>query len=180
MKLHTLCTALLAVIVSQCACRSYRECPIVEAWPSICDQEILASMAITRAVIKPGDVPDVQQLDRDQAIVLATATKFITMQGDTVDYFLTERSLPPARSVRFKLLTPQQIQAIANDSGDFVYLAVSKIKETADGAIVTVETKWAIGKNSFLVIMSGGGYELRFRKEGTRWIFDKVDSTWIS
>jgi hypothetical protein len=137
-------------------------------------------MAIRRAVITPGDIPDGKCLNRNPAIVLSAATSYITIQGDTVYNFLTVCSLPHKRSVRFTLLTPEQIQALADDHGDFLYLSIGKIKETPDGALVTIETKWALAKDSLAGILSGGGYILRFRKDGSKWSFDKVVMNWIS
>lgn len=178
--LRALCVAFLAVLVTQPACNPFCGSP----YPDVCtprsDQDILASMAIRRAVITPGDVPDGRCLSRNPAIVLSAATSYITIQGDTVYNLLTVCSLPHKRSVRFSLLTREQIQARADDHGDFLYLSIGEIKETPDGALVTIETKWALAKDSHVGILSGGGYILLFRKDGSKWSFDKVVLTWIS
>jgi hypothetical protein len=178
--LRGLYAVFLAVLVSQLGCNPHRGFPIVESGTPPSDQEILAAMAITRAVISPGDVPDVGDLDRNSAIVLSTATNFVTMQGDKARIALTERSLPHKSSLKFALLTPEQIQAVADDRGDFIYLEISEIRETSDGALVSIGTRWAVAKNSQVAILGGGGYMLRFRKHGSRWIFDGVVWTWIS
>jgi len=177
--IRALYAALLAVLVSQPGCNPFRGLPNAEPCTPHSDKDILASMAITRAVMNPGDIPDVKLLDRSSAIVLATATSYITLQGDTVDNFLTVCSLPRKWSMRFTLLTPEQIQALADDHGNYVYLSISAIQETSDGALVTINTTWAVAKNSPVAIMSGGGYMLHFRKDGYKWSFDKVVSNWI-
>ena len=177
----SLCAILLAVLVNQLGCNLFHGKPNEELCNPHSDLDILASMAITRAVIKPGDIPDVNLLDRNPAIILATATRYITIQGEAVDTFLTECSLPHKRSVRFMLLTLEQIQALADDHGSFVYLFISEIKETSEGAVVTISTTWAVGKDSHMGgIVSGGGYLLLLRKDGSKWSFNKMGDKWIS
>ncbi len=178
-KKLALAWALLGLLEGGTGCGPLAFYPIAEPVAPVSDREILASMAIERAVIAPGDVPDANLLDRTRAIVLGTASFTITAQGDTISDPLTVRTIPQDRTEKFILLASDQIQSIADRHGDFIYLAVPLIRLSPDSATVTVETTWAVAKDSHPLIMSGGGYTLRFRKHNSVWLFEKIGAGWI-
>ena len=162
------------------ACNLFFRYPIAVPADPLGDKDSLASMAIARAVISHRDIPDFSLLSTTPAIIVESECEFVTLAGDTLTDSITVHSLPHDRSVNFALLTPAQIQKEADDHSDFVYLSVFRIRMSAQGAFVSVATTWAVGKDSRVVILSGGGYVLRFSKDGGSWMFEEVVAEWIS
>ncbi len=146
------------------------------------DADSVIALALSRAVVTRCDVPDYKLLRKSPSIVLVTTTTFVNNCSDTVDTVIGPTALPHSGSVKFSLLSPEQIQNLADERGDFVYLGVPSVHFCREEIVVAVSTNWAISRNRVdkIIIMSGGGYYLRFLMVNGSWTFDRVLSMWIS
>lgn len=71
---------------------------------------------------------------------------------------------------KFKLMKQSEIQSKADEKGDFLYLVFSKLRVQGRCVEVSLDNTWAVGKNSGLGYVSGGGQTYEFRKVKGRWI----------
>lgn len=82
-------------------------------------------------------------------------------------------------SLSIKLLTQNQIQHKANTEGDFLYLSFPEIRVRGRCVAVTVTNSFAIGRNSGMAPMSGGGLTFEYRKQAGKWS-QKFVRGWVS
>lgn len=81
--------------------------------------------------------------------------------------------------IKLKFLTQSQIQQRADRKGDFLYVSFPYFKVRGMCVAVEVSNTWAVGKNSGVGYLSGGGYRYEFRKESGKWIKKSIGG-WIS
>ena len=77
------------------------------------------------------------------------------------------------------LMEQSEIQRLADNTGDFLYLKFSELKVKGKCVSVSLDNIWAIGKNSGKGYLSGGGVTYEFRKIDNRWV-KKYVTGWIS
>ena len=158
---------LLAVIAPGCA-PSLREgfarlTPVSPAQPRT-DDEILLRKALRRAVVDEKSVPDYSLLPDPHKIVL--------LKRDTL---VTSRIVPVSDSVRFVILSSDEVRQFANHYDHFVYVTVSVGPVTGDSAWVRVSTRWAPSrKRPSLIYLSGGSCTWQYRKREGTWTFEKT------
>ncbi|MDQ6788662.1 MAG: carboxypeptidase-like regulatory domain-containing protein [Acidobacteriota bacterium] len=85
--------------------------------------------------------------------------------------------LPP--NINLKLMTKKQIQSRADNTKDFLYLSFAEFKQAKRGIVVKLTNSWAVGKNSGMAYLSGGGNIFLYRKESDKWIGKSLGG-WIS
>ena len=83
------------------------------------------------------------------------------------------------QDLRIQLWTPNKIQRIADDGGDFQFLLVPEIKVRKQCIVVSLSNTWAKGKRSKSLYMSGGALIYEYRKESGKWV-GKVVASGIS
>lgn len=130
------------------------------------EQSELLRLTLTRALIAQ-EIPDYGLLEDPTNVVLST---------ENIDPALA----PEVEGVTFELLTPDEIQARADEEGDFVYLVFDRFESSAeDEATVSLSSRWAIAADSDMIYLSGGGFTIEYAKVGDNWI-GEITETWIS
>jgi len=130
------------------------------------DQADLIRLTLERALVDK-EVPDYQLLAEQGPFVLST---------ENVDPAL----VPELEDVDLTLMTPEEIQARANEEGDFLYLRFDEITaESADKATVSFSNAWAISEDSDVGYLSGGGFSIEYVRELGGW-HGEITSVWIS
>ena len=76
-------------------------------------------------------------------------------------------------------LERREIQKRADRSRDFLYLAFSEFRVNGSCVAVTLVNSWAVGKNSGMGYLSGGGFTYEYRRQSGKWV-GKWISGWIS
>ncbi len=87
--------------------------------------------------------------------------------------------VPTFRGLKFILLSPAEIQRKADREKDFLYLSFARFRVKGSCVAVTLANSWAVGKNSAMGYLSGGGSVYEYRKHGTKWIGKGIGG-WIS
>ena len=80
---------------------------------------------------------------------------------------------------KIKLMKPENIQRIANDHGDFLYISFSDLQATGACIAVSVDYSWAVGNKSRIVHMDSGVIMVEFRKVAGKWVGTNAGS-WVS
>lgn len=131
------------------------------------DQAELIRLTLERAIVDQ-EIPDFQLLTegRDE-IVLST---------ENVDPEL----VPELEGVNLVLLSPEEIQARANEEGDFLYLNFQMVDvESETQVTVSLNNIWAIAEDSDLIYLSGGGFSIEYTKTADSWS-GEITELWIS
>jgi len=87
--------------------------------------------------------------------------------------------IKPLKNVELKLLTKDEIQKKADEKGDFLYLSFSPFRIKGECLLVTLSNSWAVGKNSGMFYLSGGGNVYLYRREGGKLVGKSVGG-WVS
>ena len=81
--------------------------------------------------------------------------------------------------LKLKFMSQSQIQQKADREGDFLYVSFPYFKVKGLCVAVEVANSWAVGKNSGVGYLSGGGSRYEFRKESGKWIKKSIGG-WVS
>jgi len=123
-------------------------------------------LTLERALIDK-EVPDYEILAEQGTFVLST---------ENVDPAL----VPEIEGVDLTLMTPEEIQARANEEGDFLFLRFDKIAvASADEVTVSFSNAWAVAEDSDTGYLSGGGFSIEYVREDGGWS-GEITSMWIS
>jgi Carboxypeptidase regulatory-like domain len=87
--------------------------------------------------------------------------------------------IKPLKEINLKFMSESEIQDRADKSGDFLYLSFDKFKIIGECIIVTFTNSWAVGKNSGMGYLSGGGSVYLYHKESGKLIGKSIGG-WIS
>jgi len=130
------------------------------------DRAELIRLTLERALIEQ-EIPDYGLLEDPANVVLST---------ENIDAAL----VPELPGVSLELLTPDEIQARADEQGDFLYLRFDRLEaDSAEEVSVSLSNSWAVGADSDNVYLSGGGFTIEYTKTGESWT-GEVTETWIS
>jgi len=130
------------------------------------DWSLIVSRTLEHAVVRR-EIPDYRLLADPSNIVLSSAG-------------IDPAWVPGFSGIRFRLLDPEAIQAEAERGGDFLYLAFGRLSPEEDGSVtVVLENRWAVSSASDVRHVSGGGFQMTFRREGKGWT-GEVTSRWMS
>lgn len=81
--------------------------------------------------------------------------------------------------IKFRLMSQKQIQQKADSEGDFLYVSFPELKARGQCVVIEVANTWAVGRNSGMGYVSGGGDRYEFRKVNGKWIKKNIGG-WIS
>ncbi len=123
----------------------------------------------------------------DQGLTHAVVDERIpdfAMLADQEEFILSTENLPkgwtPNLPVALTLMSPEEIQAKADAEKDFLYLRVQEFTAASETqATLSLSSTWAIGKDSDMLYLSGGGFQMLFTKSGDQWQGEVV-MEWIS
>jgi hypothetical protein len=85
----------------------------------------------------------------------------------------------PDQRTRLILMTQEKIQEKADRKGDFLYLSFVDWQVGTACVVVTLNTTWAVGKNSRSLYLSGGGTTYLYKRENGKWVGKRVGG-WLS
>jgi len=131
------------------------------------DQAELVRLTLERALLDQ-EIPDF--------LLLAEGKDEIVLSTENVDPEL----VPELEGVNLVLLSPEEIQAKANEEGDFLYLRFQMVDiQSETEATVSLANNWAVAENSDMAYLSGGGFTIEYTKSADGWT-GEVTELWIS
>jgi len=88
---------------------------------------------------------------------------------------------PLVEGIKFRLMTPEEIQREADASGDFLYIRFKRLTFLSESsAVVELDHIWAIGRSSTAEYLSGCGFTMTLNKNSDgSWAYD-ISVIWIS
>ncbi len=135
--------------------------------------------------LSPEDTAELIHLTLERALVAKEIPDYGLLTAEQDDIVLSTENIPAALvpelpGITLILLTPEQIQSLANEKGDFLYLRFSEITALSDTqARVALDNTWMRAEDSQTMYLSGGGFVMEFTKTATGWI-GEVTEAWIS
>ena len=134
------------------------------------DTAQIVELALKWALVEQS-IPDFGLLDDQQNIILSL---------ENID----AEMVPQLPGINFILLSPDEIQRKADADGDFLHLSFQQflfVPGVSDSkAEVSINNSWAVGKDSRVGYLSGGGCTLEFHKKDGAWMLDDSMACWIS
>jgi hypothetical protein len=127
----------------------------------------LIRLTLERALIAQ-EIPDYTLLTADrEEIVLSTEN-------------INAALVPELEGVNLVVLAPEEIQAQANEEGDFLYLKFEEITAVSPTEVrVALNNIWMRAEDSEMVYLSGGGFLIEYTKTADGWQ-GEITSSWIS
>ncbi|HZD10992.1 MAG TPA: hypothetical protein VE553_06590 [Candidatus Binatia bacterium] len=126
----------------------------------------LMRLTLERALIAK-EIPDYGLLQDPSQMVLST---------EKIDPEL----VPEIEGVTLELLTPEEIQERADTQGDFLYLRFDSLEASSpQKATVALSNTWAVGADSDVAYLSGGGFTIEYIKGSQGWE-GEITEMWIS
>lgn len=131
------------------------------------DQAQIIQLSLERALVDQ-EIPDYSLLvSEGKAVVLST---------ENIDL----EEAPTVAGHELVLLTPDEIQAKANEEGDFLHLRFGPFEtEDEDTVNVSLGNVWATAEDSTTGYLSGGGFELVYKRLPDGWRGEVV-AAWMS
>ncbi|MCB8927891.1 MAG: hypothetical protein H6652_19935 [Ardenticatenaceae bacterium] len=126
----------------------------------------LLRLTLERALVDQ-EIPDYALLADQPEIVLST---------ENIDSTL----LPELEGVNLVTMTPEEIQAKADAEGDFPYLRFQGFSAPSNDEVnVSLGSGWAVGADSDMIYLSGGGFTINYTRTADGWS-GEVTEMWIS
>jgi len=131
------------------------------------DKAELVRLTLDRALVDQ-EIPDYQ--------LLADNRYELVISSENIEGV----ELPAVAGFELVLLSPDEIQARANEAGDFVYLSFNQFEvETEDLVRVGLGSSFAIAEDSEMIYLIGGGFKIEYERGSDGWTGDIIES-WIS
>lgn len=131
------------------------------------DMAELIRLTLERALVAQ-EIPDYG--------LLTTGRDEIVLSTENIDPTL----VPEIAGVNLVVLSPEEIQAKANEAGDFLYLIFRDITAVSSTeARVSLDNAWMPAEDSEMMYLSGGGFVIEFSKTAVGWQ-GEVTEMWIS
>jgi len=88
--------------------------------------------------------------------------------------------VPEVDGINFTVMTAGEIQAKADEEGDFLFLRFDEITAaSADEVTVRLSNAWAVAADSETGYLSGGGFAIEYTRAGDGWS-GEITEAWIS
>ncbi len=130
------------------------------------DRAELLRLTLERALVAQ-EIPDYALLSDLETLVLSS---------ENID----AAEAPELEGIDLVVLTPAEIQARANEEGDFPYLHFQELEvESSDSVTVRLGSRWAIAEDSDMLYLSGGGFAIEYTRESGSWV-GEITEQWIS
>lgn len=145
------------------------------------EKGVLIEKMLRRAVVDKKDIPDYGLINDKSKILLSNLGISFWEKGPVSDT-MQSGSVPQFKNVKIILFSPAEIQKLADEQGNFLYLQFGKIEIMGNVARVEIATCWAVSREnqSRMIMMSAGGYERQFSKRNGEWIFEKELKRFVS
>lgn len=151
----------LAVLIVSCQPAGQQDAFTID------DKTEIVRLSLERALVHR-EIPDYGLLvEKGNELVLSTEN-------------IEEVSVPAVPGFELIMLSPEEIQARANDEGDFLYLHFNPLEvETPDRVSVAFGSQWAVAEDSTTGYLSGGGLQMVYERQPEGWV-GQVEAVWIS
>lgn len=131
------------------------------------DKAQITKLILATALLEKVKIPDYELLTEGKnSVILSTKN-------------IRPNWLPPLPGIKLVIMKPQDIQRKANREGDFLYLSFTKFVIKGSCVAVSLDNTWAVGKNSGMGYLSGGGFTYEYHKVSGIWV-GKFVSGYIS
>ncbi|MFZ1399526.1 MAG: hypothetical protein WAS33_21645 [Candidatus Promineifilaceae bacterium] len=132
------------------------------------DEDVAELLRLTlEQALVDQEIPDYALLADQPQIILST---------ENIDTAL----LPELGGVNLVTMTPDEIQAKADADGDFPYLRFQGFSAPSNDEVnVSLGSSWAIGADSDMIYLSGGGFTINYTRTDAGWS-GEVTESWIS
>jgi uncharacterized membrane protein len=165
-KMNLILGLLAVVVLTLSACTPTGPAAVAGESLSAEDRTELLRLTLERALVAQ-EIPDYALLSDLETLVLSS---------ENID----AAEVPALEGVDLVVLTPAEIQARANEEGDFPYLHFQELEvESADKVTVRLGSRWAIAEESDMLYLSGGGFAIEYTREGGSWV-GEITEQWIS
>jgi hypothetical protein len=137
------------------------------------------------AALPDAEMAELIQLTLERALVAREIPDYETLTADRAEIVLSTENIdaawvPELADVNLVVLTPQEIQAKANEEGDFLYMRFEEITAVSDTtARVSLSHIWMLAENSEMVHRGGGGFVIEYSRTADGWQ-GELTSSWIS
>jgi len=165
---------------------SYFDCKSSKDFELKTDRQKIIYHLLEKAVVTEKDIPDYGlHKNKSQFYVLNKEIKRIN-KAPFYDYVPLAKNEMPTKigAVSFCWKTQNELQTIADETNDFLYLSLGEIQINGNKASVRLNNEWITSEKNKgkYTYMSGGGYELPLIKEDNEWIIDRSKEMiqWIS
>ena len=131
------------------------------------------------------DIAELIRLTLERALVAQEVPDYGLLTYERDEIVLSAENIDPALvpeipGVNLVILSLEEIQAKANEEGDFLYLTFRKITAvSATEARVALDNIWMRAEDSEMLYLSGGGFVIEYSKTAVGWQ-GEVTEMWIS
>ncbi|MDX1614632.1 MAG: hypothetical protein R3300_10005 [Candidatus Promineifilaceae bacterium] len=148
---------------------------------------ILASACLPtqRNAFSPVDRAEIIRLALERALVDQEIPDYNLLVSNGTDLIISTENIDPSQlpslpGFSLTALSPAEIQAHANEEGDFLYLRFTHFDvEDADTVSLGLGSNWAVSEDSTVGYLSGGGLEMQYERDAGSWS-GEVIARWIS
>jgi hypothetical protein len=165
--------------------QKYFDCPPTKEFKATTEKQKLIHELLERSVVTLKDLVDYNLL-KDKKNIYINRTYYSKFSGatkaDIVEYQFENNDVPSQiQDVKFCLKSKDELQKIADNTSDFVFLTFGNIEINGDIATIGLATWWQPqSPPKRKAYLSGGGYVLQYKKIDGKWIYDKTLSAWMS
>ena len=182
----------LILILSMFSCakkiytsNEYFNCNNISDFNADTDKKQLIYTILERAVVSKKDIADYHLIsDKNKVYVSDIAYSKFFGGIERPSEIPIEKSEVPNKinNVKFCIKSKPELQKIADETGNFLYLTLGNIEIKENTAKIGVMTSWSVSEKNKrkMVMMSGGGYVWEFEKKDGNWIFIKIISNFQS
>jgi hypothetical protein len=143
------------------------------------DKKILITKILNRAVIEQKDVPSYDLIE-DKTKIYISEIYYPDFWNSKEKLVLKKSEIPiQIGNVRFCIKSEAELQKIADQTSDFLYLNLIDIRIEGDTATVGLTLFWQSQTDSKIVYLSGGGLICQYIKVNREWIYDKNLRHWM-
>jgi hypothetical protein len=178
------------IILSSCAedtytSRKYFDCSQHKEFKASTEKQKLIQEILDRSVVNLKDIADYNLL-KDKKNIYINRTYYSKFSGatkaDITEYQFEDNDIPTRiLDVKFCLKSKDELQKIADNTTEFVFLTFGNIEINGDVATIGIATWWqSQSPPRRRGHMSGGGYVLQYKKVDGKWTYDKTLKAWIS
>jgi hypothetical protein len=161
--------------------RTYFNFPKTNNFKLETDRQKLIYTILERAITKK-DLPDYNRIKDPSRIYILDHSYAYFFGTDELEMQRLDDADIPSRinEVRFCMKSDDELQAIADKEGKYMYFSIGQLEINDSTATIGLTNSWKVPNNSKEVMMSGGGYVWRLKKENDQWVFEKIIHNFVS
>ena len=157
--------------------------PVAESYPIQATAAEIVILSQTSGSVPPGTDADLTDSDTAEIVRLALEWALVAKKTPDSPLYFSEMEniilsvenieagvLPQMAGVILTLLHPEEIQKKADEEGDFLYLRFLQLEVSSSEAKVSLDSTWAVGKDSQEMHHAGyGRCNAEYHRESGEW-----------